>query len=140
MNLRVAGQALVILVTLALVLYGLSGFINAQIGVKESIFGEAWKLIALALALAILAGFAYPHFRGIKQGDQLVAFVARQTPHGLFSNVVLTTALQDGRKGSRIGVQVMNGAVGEGIILSYGGAFTPPTIKLLETELHREQV
>ncbi len=134
MNLRIVFSSLVALVILALVLYGLSGFINSFFGLKESILGEAWKLLALAVALSFLAGIVYPHLRGIKQGDQLIAVMSSQSPQGILGSIVLATALQDGKKGGKIGIQMMNGVIGEGVITSYGGTLSPATIKITETE------
>lgn len=140
MNLRITTHALAVFVATALVVYGLSGFINAQLGLKESVLGEAWKLIALSIALAIITGIAYPHVRGIKRGDQLIVINAQHSHQGFFVNIPLATALENGKKGDKIGMQLLaNGSIGEGVIISYGGTLTPPSIKMVETEIRIQE-
>jgi len=139
MNLRVAWKALMLLVSLALVGYGTSNYINAWLGVEQSIFNEAWKLIAIAIGASLLLGYAYPHVRGIKRGDQLVAFVHRQAgfasqPVG-FVETVFVTALEDGRVGAKIKVRLANGLGAEGVIQGYAGTLTPPMIQITESEV-----
>ena len=124
-------------VSAALILYGLSGYL-ATIGIKLEILAEAWKMMALAVGLAIVTGLAYPTVRGVKEGDQLIAFMRREQNvagvRQLMTDAVFVTALQAGRKGSKIKVQLWNGMRGEALITSYGGTFSPPTVKLTETE------
>ena len=128
-----------LLAALSLVAYGLSAYINPALGLGEqSIFNEAWKLIALSAGVAVLAGFAQPTLRGIKRGDKVFAFLQRNVRQGtqefFVSDMVPATALEDGKIGSKIKVVLPNGAEGEGIITAYQGVFMPPTIKLVESE------
>ncbi len=128
-----------VLTALSLVAYGLSGYINAFLRLGEqSIFNEAWKLIAISIGVALLAGFAQPALRGVKKGDRVFAFVQRHVRQGdqtIFLNDALpATALEDGKVGSKIKVSLSNGAEGEGIVLGYAGVLNPHTIKLVETE------
>ena len=104
MNLKITAHTLAVTIAIALVTYGLSGLINAQLGLKESILGEAWKLIALAIALSIIMGITYPHIRGIKRGDQLIVINAQHSHQGFFINIPLATALEDGKKGRKKGI------------------------------------
>ena len=139
MNLSLAGKVAMVLVALALVLYGLSGVLGKalQLG-DQNIFTEPWKLIALSIGAAIIAGFAQPSFRGIKKGDTIFAFMQRNVQQGVqnffMTDAVPAIALEDGRVGSKIRVVLPNGARGEGIIVDYKGVFSMPTIKLIESE------
>lgn len=127
------------LVALSLVAYGLSGYLNAALGLgSTSIFNEAWKLIAISIGIAVLAGIAQPSLRGVKRGDRVFAFLQKHSHQGeqtfFFNEAVPAVALQDGKVGSKIKVSLPNGAEGEGLILGYGGMLSPPTIKLMESE------
>lgn len=139
MNFGLSLKVAMVLTALSLVAYGLSSYINAFLHLGEqSIFNEAWKLIALSLGVSLLVGFAQPTIRGIKRGDRLFAFVQRQIRHGdqnvFMNDAIPAVALEDGKVGGKIKVSLPNGAEGEGVILSYAGVFTPHTIKLVETE------
>lgn len=128
-----------ILTAISLVTYGLSGYINSALGLgAQSIFSEPWKLIALSIGASILLGIAQPNIRGVKRGDKIFAFIQRTMMQGAqqvsFSDFLPATALEDGKVGSRIKVILPNGAEGEGIITAYQGAFSPPTIRLVESE------
>lgn len=135
MNLRVAINAFMLFTALSLIAYGFSAYVNAFFGWQSSLFNEAWKLIALSTGAAIIAGFAYPHARGIRQGDQLMAFAKREQQFGALIEPLFVTALEPGRRGRKIRVRLSNGALAEGIVLSYAGTFSPPTIQLTEKEL-----
>ena len=139
MNLGLTVKIGMLLISLSLVAYGLSNYLNSFLGLGEqSIFNEAWKLIAISLGLSILAGFVYPSLRGVKKGDKIFAFVQRHAQQGgqnfFFSDFMPVTAMEDGKIGGKIKVVLPNGARGEGIILEYQGVFSLPTIKLVETE------
>jgi hypothetical protein len=142
MNLRVAANAAMLFVTTALIVYGLSGWLNATFALTNTplgaLLGDAWKLVAIALALAILAGYAWPKVRGVRRGDVLVTMARRQhaTPMGLLTvnEPVFATALENARVGAKIRVQLQNGSLAEGVVESYAGTLTPPSIRLTETE------
>ncbi|MFH1056259.1 MAG: hypothetical protein V1717_00455 [Candidatus Micrarchaeota archaeon] len=139
MNFGLTAKLAMVLMALSLVAYGLSGYLNTILGLGEqSIFNEAWKLIALSVGAAILAGFLQPNLRGIKKGDKIFAFTQRTVPQGnqnfFYTDFVPATAMESGKIGSKIKVVLSNGARGEGIVLGYQGIVSPPTIKLVETE------
>ena len=142
MNLRIAANAAMLFTTLALITYGMSGWINATLALKETVvgglLGDVWKLLAIAIALAIVAGYAWPRVRGVRRGDTLITFVRRhqQTPAGIatFNEPLFVTALQNGRAGAKIRVQLQNGSLAEGIVEEYAGTLSPSTIRLTETE------
>ncbi|MFH0835915.1 MAG: hypothetical protein V1834_02020 [Candidatus Micrarchaeota archaeon] len=139
MNLRITGKAFILFCSLALVLFGLSGFIEQSLGWQGSLLSEAWKLVAIAVGLSLASGFVYPWLRGVKPGDQLITFMKQDlNQQGLnfsFINASLVTSLQAGRKGGKIRVRLGNGLHGEGIILDYAGTLTPARIQLTETEV-----
>ncbi len=138
MNLRVAANAAMLFIASALVVYGMSGWIHASLGWKESVLGDVWKLVAIAVALAIAAGYAWPRMRGVRRGDVLITFVRRhqQTPFGVatINEPVFVTALENGRVGKKIRVSLQNGSLAEGVIEEYAGTISPPSIRLTETE------
>ena len=138
MNLRVAANAAMLCVTLALILYGMSSWIQATLGWKDNLLGDVWRLLAIALALAIIAGYAWPRVRGVRKGDVLITFARRhqQTPFGIatINEPIFVNALEAGRVGKKIRVSFQNGSLAEGIIEEYAGTLSPPTIRLTETE------
>lgn len=136
MNLLFTGKILLVFIATALLLYGFSPVFNSALGLETSLLSEAWKLIALALAGAIISGFAYPLVRGIKKGDVLLASVKRaQNDQATISqDFIPVVALEQGRKGSKIKIVFQNGLRGEGVITDYAGTISPPTLRLTETE------
>ncbi|MFH0835258.1 MAG: hypothetical protein V1881_02860 [Candidatus Micrarchaeota archaeon] len=138
MNLRVFAKSFMLLVAAALILYGTSGWLGQLTGTDLSFLNDAWRLVAIAVGASLIIGFAYPSVRGIKQGDQLLAFVHRRIEQNgqslVVSDAVLVTALENGRTGGKIRVQFPNGLHAEGVIESYAGTLTPPTIRLTEAE------
>ncbi len=139
MNLRVLGTSLLLLSAIALLGYGFHQSINAALGLKESFFDSLMQSLAVAVGLSILVAFAYPHLRGVRTGDLILASVPRahSTPRGVFAFVENATAiaLEDGRVGQKIKVRLSNGRTGEGVIEAYAGAFAPPSVQITETEM-----
>ncbi|MBI4360471.1 hypothetical protein HY572_01720 [Candidatus Micrarchaeota archaeon] len=135
MNLSALGKALTVSVSVALILFGLSGFL-VQRGVTGAQFlSDVWRLLALGIGLSIVWAFAYPHVRGIKKGDSMVALFRREGGvRAALLDVLFVTALEDGRVGERIKIVYGNGVHAEGQITSYGGTFSPATVKITETE------
>jgi len=134
MNLKIVWTAFMIYVAIALVVFGVSGFVNQAFGWKDSVLSDAWKLVAIAAGAAILTGFAYPAVRGVKRGDVLLTLVKRVAAGQQFAEYVFVTALEDGKIGKKIRVQLPNGALAEGVITSYAGTLSPSTIRLVEAE------
>jgi len=139
MNFVFAGRLLLVLIMAALLAYGLHQYINAALGVPSSIFDTAWQPLALALGLSIAGGLLYPHARGVKRGDVMIAELARtrHSPQGVMAFVESSpvTALSDGRSGQKIRVLLPNGKSAEGIVIGYAGTFTPSLIRITETEV-----
>lgn len=139
MNLRVLFQSLAVYLPVALVTYGLSGYLSKAFQVDSALIGDASKLIALAVGGSFVTAMVYPHLRGVKSGDQLVAMVQREHVHAgvrkAVMDVVFVTALEGGKVGHKIRVAMSNGFAAEGIITSYAGTLTPPVLKITEAEI-----
>ncbi|MBI5036653.1 hypothetical protein HZC09_04905 [Candidatus Micrarchaeota archaeon] len=138
MNLRITLKALGIYVSVAMVLYGMSGYLAKTFSFDASLLADAWKMIALAVGLAFITGFVYPHLRAVRHGDQLMVFANRQLVVGGIQqnmmDLLFVTALEDGKRGQKIKFAFGNGMQGEGVITSYSGTFTPGMLKVTETE------
>ncbi len=134
MNLRIAWNAFMLYVAAALVAFGLSGFVNQAFGWRESLLNDAWKLVAIAVGGAVVTGFVYPLLRGVKKGDLLITLTRRVIAGQEFMDYVAVTALEDGRVGKKIRVQLPNGAIAEGVITAYASTLSPPTINLAWVE------
>lgn len=138
MNFRLLAKSLMLFVSLALILYGVSGTVNEFFGWQESLLNDVWKLLAIAIGLSAIAAYAFPGMRGIRRGDQLVSFIKRKHDFGgrqvSVADAVLVTALENGRAGEKIKVRFGNGLQAEGVIQSYAGTLSPPSIQLTETE------
>ncbi len=90
---------------------------------------ELVKFIAVAVGASIVILFVYPHVRGVKKGDPLLSIKMSTSPV-LFFNASMYTALEDGKKGDRIGVMISDGTMAEGVIVAYEGLLTPARIRL----------
>ncbi len=135
MNLKVSLVAFLLLLALSLIAYAFS-----IIGVAGSFIDSVWKLIALAIGIAVVLGFIYPPLRGVRKGDLLTSNVSHfhNAPGGagaiinLFSGPT-AVALQGGRTGDRIKVN-FQGREAEAIITSYASTFSLAVVRITEME------
>ncbi|HLD59851.1 MAG TPA: hypothetical protein VI912_02585 [Candidatus Bilamarchaeaceae archaeon] len=97
----------------------------------EVTFIELIKLIAVGMAISILTSIVYPEIRGIKTGD-LVAVVNNSIVPIVIGKSGI--ALEQGKRNTKIRVQLSDGSEGLGIIESYEGIVSPPKIKILYEE------
>lgn len=136
MNLRILVSSFVLLLATSLLLYGFS-VVGSQTALVKSPIDSFWKLLALAIGFSLVASYVYPHARGVKKGDQLIALVKGVSPTGgtPFLNSVIVNAVESGRLGQRIKIRLADGTEREGIITSYAGTLSPPAIRLTETEI-----
>ncbi|MBI3588612.1 hypothetical protein HY095_05435 [Candidatus Micrarchaeota archaeon] len=138
MNLRLLASSAFLLCGIALVAYALHQVIDAALGAQSSVFDSLAQSIALALGVSIIFSFAFPHLRGIRRGDRLVAAMARtHSPMGdAFPSLdsVVVVALGSGRVGQKIRVALGNGRSAEGAISSYAGTFSLPSLQITEVE------
>jgi len=139
MNLLFVGKILMVLSAFSLISFGLHPYVNSLLGLEESIFNSVWQLLAISIGLSILGGFAYPHFRGVRRGDALIAEVPRTRSMGnslfAFIESAPVTAIEEGRLGQKIRVRFVNGKSGEGVIAGYSSTFSPGMIRITETEV-----
>ena len=142
MNFKLTAKLLMALITLSLVLYGLSSAINPLFGWERSLLNEPWQLVALAIAFSFIAGFAYPKIRGIRKGDSLMAFTRQAhevAGRQLVTNSVLFVhAMEDGKRGDKICIRFSNGLSGEGVIQSYEEFLIPARITITHSETKGE--
>lgn len=140
MNLRLTFKSFVLLVSLSLVAYGLSAYLNAWLAVESSILNEPWKLIALSTGASLVAGYAYPFLRGVRKGDELVASVLRNRSFGgrtvSMRESVIVTALNSAREGDKVKLRMPNGLKAEGVITDYAGTLSPARVQLTESEVN----
>jgi len=91
------------------------------------------KLIAIDIGAAILVVFAWPYIRGVRKGDNVI--VAEESTKGkimMLFGVFNGKALDDGKIGSVIKVELFDGSVGLATITKYEGLFSNAEVKLLE--------
>ena len=133
MNFKISLVSFLLLLAVSLI-----GFAFSVIGVAGTIVDSIWKLIALGLGLSLIAGFAYPHFRGVKKGDFLSTNSVYYEHHGANAVINILTgptaiALQDGRLGTRIKIN-FQGRQAEAVIVSYASTFSPAIVRVTEME------
>lgn len=133
MNLKVSLVAFLLLVALSLIAFAFS-----FVGVPGSAVDSVWKLFALSLGVALVAGFAYPYLRGVKKGDVLSTNLVQMSPNGMSTIINLfggptAVAMQSGRKGDKININ-FQGRQAEGIVISYASTFSPAQVKITEME------
>ncbi len=123
----------------SLILFGLSSYLNPILGLKQpSLLDNFWAMEAVVLGISIIVGFAYPSIRGIRIGDNLVATIPIRQQVGMnqvdMVSGISVIALESGRIGKKIRVQLDASRKGEGIITAYAGILSPATVRLTETE------
>lgn len=99
------------------------------------------KLLALSVGMTMLLPVIYPHLRGVRKGDAVLAINPPQR-QGMLGAIPMPlpfmqlggnfTALDSGRMGSRIRVSMADGTWREAEILSYSGFLQPARVRLLE--------
>jgi len=135
-NFSVALRSFVLLSALALVFFGLGATINAALGWQDSLLNHFWNMEALALAFALIAGYAYPHVRGVRKGDSVVAVLPSVQYSGseavAFMKSGFALAASDARKGGRIRIALPNHREAEGIVTEYAGTFSRAVVDVKE--------
>ncbi len=131
MNFKITIATFLLLVALSLI-----GFAFSLIGVPGSFVDSIWKLVALDIGLAIVAGFAYPFVRGVKKGDLLATTVYYNSRGAGLASVLAgasAVALQNGRKGEKIKIN-FQGRQAEGVVIAYASTFSPAVVRVTEIE------
>jgi len=101
---------------------------------------ELAKLLALSVAITLLVPIVYPHIRGVRKGDMVMAINPPQ--RGMMPPLQLPflnfggnyIALDSGRIGSRLRVAMNDGTWREAEVLAYAGFLQPARVRLLESE------
>jgi hypothetical protein len=127
LDVRIFFKALALFTAAALIIYA----VTPPTGIDFLL-----KLIALDIGLAILAPFAYPSIRGVRNGDAVLVLISeRELPFGMLPARSNASASSNGRIGSRIKVRFRDGSEEECVVVSYAGMFTPAKVKILEREI-----
>ena len=117
------GKLLISLVSASLLVYA---FVGLPLGLLA-------RLLALSLGVSLVAPLAYPHLRGVKRGDSVVAVNRPGVP---FFHMHTFVALEDGKIGGRIHVSASENVWREAVIVSYAGLLTPAKVRVLENEFN----
>lgn len=139
MNLRVFVTGIAVTTALALAAYGFSPLLTGIAGLPD-LFGSFWRLEALAIALSIALGFAWPYLRGLRKGDRAIATIAHSrnlpTGHAFVDYQMVPVVLLDGgRKGAKVSVSFADGSRGHAVVAEYAGILTPATVQVIEREI-----
>lgn len=121
------GTLLLLFTAIALIVYGIT---------PAATLGYLAKLLAIDIGAAILALIAWPYARGIRKGDKVVvteepAKAKIMALFGLFNG----RALDNGRLGGVIKVELFDGSMALGTITKYEGLLSNAEVKLLERSI-----
>ncbi len=75
----------------------------------------------------------YLAIRGVRKGDMVLVTFKEESKLGFFLQKILGRALQNGKIGDVIEIEINSRKVG-GEIISYGGIFMPPEVNILYYE------
>ncbi len=134
MNFKISLVSFLLLLALSLIAYAFS-----LIGVAGSVIDSIWKLVALAIGVSLVIGFAYPYLRGVRKGDLLTTNATHFHNNNATGTIVNIFAgpsaisLQSGRLGEKIKIN-FQGREAEGIIISYASTFSLASVKITEME------
>jgi hypothetical protein len=99
------------------------------------------KLLALSLAMTLLLPVVYPHLRGVRRGDMVMAINPPQRAGMLQIPIPFLQfgggtfmALDSGRIGSRVRVSMPDSTWRDAEIVSYSGFLQPARVRLLESQ------
>ncbi|MEM2974418.1 MAG: hypothetical protein QW112_02225 [Candidatus Micrarchaeia archaeon] len=125
----IAARLLLIFTAVSLIYYGLTP--GAGLGLLA-------KLLAIDVGGAILVTLAYPYIRGVKKGDK-ISVVEDRAPAGpawtIFIGLSNGTALDDGRLGDAIKVELLDRSIAICRISKYEGFFSNHEAKILQREI-----
>jgi hypothetical protein len=97
--------------------------------------GLGWlaKLLAIDFGAALLAVVVWPHIRGVAKGDKIFV-VDAGAPIIMLLGLGITNAraLDSGRIGQSVKVELMDGSIGFAEIISYEGILSDAKARLLE--------
>ena len=113
------------LVTIGLIFIGFS-FINIPASSK----------FFLVLGVTFLSPYLFKGYlaiRGVRKGDMVLVTFKEENRFGFFLQKVLAKALQNGKIGDVIEIEINSRKAG-GEIINYGGIFMPPEVNILYYE------
>jgi len=126
-DVRVFFKSIVFFTALSLIAFALTPNANLDFLLKS---------LALAFGLSLLTPFAYPHIRGVREGDVVSVVLSEQKlPFKIPFMRSTAVALTSGRIGDVIKIEFSDGSEEEGVVVSYAGFFTPAKVKLVQKEI-----
>ena len=90
------------------------------------------KLVAVSIGAAILVPIAYPFVKGIRKGDKLIVSEERGPAFTIFIGMSNGTALENGRLGDAIKIELIDKSIAVCRISKYEGFFSNAEAKVLE--------
>jgi hypothetical protein len=119
-------KLLVLFVAASLIYYGLTP--SASLGMLA-------KLIALGLGAAIIVPLVYPFAMGIRKGDRINVSEERGPVWTVFIGLSNGMALENGRVGDAIKIELIDKSIAIARISKYEGFFSNAEAKLLQREI-----
>jgi len=112
------------LTAIALIVYAVTP--NATLGYLAKLFALNW-------GVALVVFLAWPHVRGVKNGDLI--FVSEESSLPLLFALPNATSKDNGRLNGFIRVEFGDGTTGIGKIVKYQGLITHAEVKLFEKDV-----
>lgn len=97
--------------------------------------GTLAKLLAAALGTAVIIPVAYPYVRGIRKGDKISVSEERAPGWTIFIGLSNGAALESGRTGDAIKIELLDKSIAIARISKYEGFFSNAEAKLLQREI-----
>lgn len=107
-------------------------FYSSSYAIELNLQRKVFLFFAVSLLSPYLFKWAIA-IRGVRKGDLVLLSLSKQGNLGFFMQKVPATALGNGRKRDIIEVE-FNSRKGKGEIVSYGGFFFPPEVRMLYFE------
>lgn len=119
-------KLLVLFVAASLIYYGIT---------QSAGLGMLAKLIALGTGTAILIPLIYPFAMGIRKGDRINVSEERGPAWTVFIGLSNGMALENGRVGDAIKIELIDKSIAIARISKYEGFFSNAEAKLLQREI-----
>lgn len=126
-DIRIFFKSIVLFTAIALIVYA----VTPNAGIDFLL-----KSLAFAFGSSLLMPFLYPHVRGVRAGDEVRVVLSEQKlPFSILSAPPFAVAVENGRIGNSIKVQLKGGGEEECIVVSYASLFSPAKVKILQKEI-----
>lgn len=119
-------KLLVLFLAASLIYYGI---------IPGASLGMLAKLIALGLGAAILVPLVYPFVKGIRKGDRINVSEERGPVWTVFIGLSNGMAMENGRIGDAIKIELIDKSIAIARISKYEGFFSNAEAKLLQREI-----